>query len=452
MSKKVQTLVGCLVVCLVVVTLIGCSEETKKSTPTDPVNTTALTNLVAPNVSSSQKIFPDGFFDIFDVTLLPTTLSGAIIEQGGRAITASQEQGFLCYGQYQTEYPQMPLRAVFSILIDNNTTNNEDILILDVYDRLSDKVLGQRQVARQDFLYANEYSLFEVNFLPPLTEYGLEFRIYYLGWAYVRANKIAVINPDQASMADIDAEFSRSESVQADPVSTPSAQPTPVATVTPTPAPVSTNSGYCTGNEILCFPEMTAQLVAQYGGTMRGGAFQNGQYISSANGGIIVPLTINVGRSFTVEFEIEGNIANWQKGEDNGGKVSLFTIKGNSNNYYVSLQRMYRDYRGGGLFRLILGDRRNILDEGGAFLITHSSISGSYSTHNWGSEAHEFKVSLSGGSCQLEIDSFTSRPASAGYSISGQRRVTLVIGNREAESIGYGQGALTRFRKFKVTY
>jgi len=99
MSKKMQTLVECIVVCLVVVTLIGCSEETKKSTPTAPINPTDLTKLVASSISSSKRIFPDGIFDIFDVTLLPTTLSGAIIEQGGRAIVASREQGFLCYGQ-----------------------------------------------------------------------------------------------------------------------------------------------------------------------------------------------------------------------------------------------------------------------------------------------------------------------------------------------------------------
>lgn len=460
MLKKVQILVGSIVVCVVIAMLSGCSEEEKKTTPTAPLDSTSLTNIIASNASPSEKILPDGFFDVFDVPLFPTNLSRAILEQDGRAVPSSREEGFLCYGQNRTGYPGIPLRAVFSVLIDNNTTNNETILVLDVYDRLSNKILAQRKVARRDFPKANAYSLFEVNFIPPVGQYVLEFRIYYIGWAYVRANKIAVVNPVKVSVADVAAEFIQPAAATPVPgqTSPTPATPTPVPTTvptprpTPTPVPTSSNSGYCNGDEILCFPEMTAQLVAQHGGTVRGGAFQNGRYLSSSNGGIIVPLTINAGRSLTVEFEIEGNIANWQKGENNGGKVSLFTMKGNGNNYYVSLQRMYRDYRGGGLFRLILGDRRNILDEGGAFLITHSSISGNYSMENWGSEPHEFKVSLSGGSCQLEIDSFNSRPASARYSISGQRRVTLVIGNREAESIGYGQGALTRFRKFKVTY
>ncbi len=453
MRKKVQPIVKVMVICLVLVMVNGCSEKGKKPTPTDPLDSISLTNLVAVNASSSQGILPDGIIDLFDVPLLPTTLTGATLERGGRAISASQEQGFLCYGQYRTDYPGIPLRAVFSVLIDNHTANDEDILVLDIYDYVNNKILAQQKVARRDFLQAYEYSIFEIDFIPPVGQSALEFRIYSFGRAYICANKIAIINPAQISTANI-IDIIKMESDTGGSSGTPPVESTLIPTATPEPGfdGSQEDSGYCTGNEILCLPEMTEPLVAQYSGTIWGGSFQNGQYLSSPNGGIIVPLTINVERAFTIEFEIEGNIANWRRAEHAGGKVSLLTLEGIGNDYYAALQRMPEEYRGGGIFRLILGDCQDILDRGGAFLMTHASLAGAYSMGNWGTEPHKFKIVFDGNRCQMDIDSYQSNFSSAPYSISGQRQINLVIGNREPEAFSRGEGAITRFRRFKIQY
>jgi hypothetical protein len=148
-----------------------------------------------------QKSLPNGFLDVFAVAQLPSTHPKAFVERGGKAIRTTTEQGFLCYGQYKKGYPLMPLQAVFSILIDNNTTDDRYILIVDVYDHNNDRVIGKQLITRKDFPKANEFCLFSFDFTPPSPQANMEFRIYYMGFSYVLANKIAVIDPAKISLS-----------------------------------------------------------------------------------------------------------------------------------------------------------------------------------------------------------------------------------------------------------
>ena len=196
---------------------------------------------------------------------------------------------------------------------------------------------------------------------------------------------------------------------------------------------------------------MTPEAVSRYHGSVLGGEFRDGQFTPFPNGGLEFLLTIDTSRRFLIEFEIEGNIAHWNRGEHDGGKSSLFTMYEDSRRYYLNLQRMYAHYRGGGIFRMILGDRKNILDNAG-FLVTAPDISGGYSMKHWGDERHRFQIIVEGNRCQLKIDDFQSRWSRAPYGISGQRRVKFILGNRELRVIGTGQGAITRFQRIKILY
>jgi hypothetical protein len=149
-----------------------------------------------------KEYLPDGYFDIFDVSQLPSTHQGAYVERGGKAIRTTTDQGFLCFGQYKRGYPLIPLQAVFSILIDNNTGDDRNILILDVYDHHSDRIIGKQLLTRKDFPKANEFCVFSFDFTPPSQDANMEFRIYYMGYAYILANKIAVIDPAKISIHD----------------------------------------------------------------------------------------------------------------------------------------------------------------------------------------------------------------------------------------------------------
>ncbi len=143
---------------------------------------------------------PDGFLDVFSVAMLPSTHSKAFVERGGKAIRTTTEYGFLCFGQYKRGYPVMPLQAIFSIQIGNNTMDDRNIFILDVYDHHSDRVIGKRVITRKDFEKAHEFCLFTFDFTPPSAQANMEFRMYYMGYAYVLADKIAVIDPSKVSV------------------------------------------------------------------------------------------------------------------------------------------------------------------------------------------------------------------------------------------------------------
>ena len=153
-------------------------------------------------INYRQRI-TDGFLDIFSVANLPSLLPDAFIERGGKAISTTKKPGFFCFGQYKKGYPTIPLQALFSILIDNNTSGDQNILILDVYDHYSDRVLGKRVITRKDFMKANEFCLFAFDFVPPSTDANMEFRIYYMGYAYILADKIAVIDPAKISIISV---------------------------------------------------------------------------------------------------------------------------------------------------------------------------------------------------------------------------------------------------------
>ncbi|GAK58090.1 hypothetical protein U27_05063 [Candidatus Vecturithrix granuli] len=233
---------------------------------------------------------------------------------------------------------------------------------------------------------------------------------------------------------------------------TPSSESQPSESETGKEVTSGDDTGYCDGSELLCLPAMTSEYVAKYKGSVVGGTFSDGQFSPSSTGGIKFPLSVDVSKKLKIEFEIEGNIPNWNKSENNGGKVSLFTMAENSGTYYLSLQRMDREYRGGGLFRVILGDRADMRADGAAWLITHRDLAGQYSMNNWGSEQHQFEVITQGNSARLYIDSYRSRSATAPYTMSGRHNVTFVLGNREPSRIFLGEGALTRFLRLRISY
>lgn len=161
--------------------------------------------IAAQQGGGTSRGLPDGFLDVFDVSQLPSTLSSSsvFVEQGGKAVRNTPEKGFLCYGQYQEGYPQIPLKVFFSIWINDNSANDQNIAILDVYDHHSDRVIGKRVITRKDFQVPLDFSLFEFDFTPPSDRAKMEFRIYYMGDSSIIANRIVVIDSSKAGKEDV---------------------------------------------------------------------------------------------------------------------------------------------------------------------------------------------------------------------------------------------------------
>jgi hypothetical protein len=137
---------------------------------------------------------PDGYIEIFEVSKTLATHPLVYRYGLGKAISATMEAGFLCYGQYRKGYPAIPLRVLYVIQIDNNSVDDRNILILEAYDHHQDRVIGKQLVSRKDFEQANKVCLFTIDFVPKI-DAEMEFRVYYMGYAYVYIAKIAVINP-----------------------------------------------------------------------------------------------------------------------------------------------------------------------------------------------------------------------------------------------------------------
>lgn len=385
------------------------------------------TNPSVPSTPPAESA--EGLIGSFEVANLPFNHPEAFLDKGGRAIRATTQPGFLGYGQYVGNYPAKELEVYFSVFIDNNTADNHRILTLDVYDSFQKKLLAQTPVRRQDFEVAGAWTLQKLSFTP-MKESVLEFRIYYHGQSYVAADKIAVVDPDILQFAN------HAQFLFALLSSTGSGTP-----------PVNPDEGSSPGhdpNALLSIPQFTPENVQAAGGKNMGGEFLHGMYTPSNGGGIEVTFDMDTSRKVLLDFEIEGNIANIEKLELEGGKVSLFDIRELSGGYYATLQRMSSDYRGGGKMRAVLTDHYGET-EGAAFLVSWND-----STSNWGDEAHRIQVSLHGRMAEMVFDGRVWGTGSAGHEISGVKRMTLVIGNRVDRSPN--QHAITRFKWFTVKY
>ncbi|GAK54133.1 hypothetical protein, fragment [Candidatus Moduliflexus flocculans] len=141
----------------------------------------------------------EGFVDIADVASLYSNHPNVAMERGGKAIYTTTAQGFLAFGYHKSGLPTVPLQAVFSIMIDNNTHDDANILILDVYDQRRDRIIANKLITRKDFPKAGDFSLFKLDFTPPSMTTDVEIRIFYFGNAYVCADKIGILDPADAA-------------------------------------------------------------------------------------------------------------------------------------------------------------------------------------------------------------------------------------------------------------
>lgn len=99
----------------------------------------------------------------------------------------------MVYGPYDSSVPAGPNTAEFQIKIDNNTANNDPQAVIDVRDATSGAVLAQRTIHRMDFPVAGQYVNFQLPFTLPAANHSLELRVYWLGGAYIKVDRVGVM-------------------------------------------------------------------------------------------------------------------------------------------------------------------------------------------------------------------------------------------------------------------
>jgi len=113
-------------------------------------------------------------------------------EADGWSVNVSDEkEHYMCFGPYATEVGTGPRTATFSLMLDNVTVPNPPILTIDVADSATGTVLAKRDLYRQDFAKAMQYSDFALPFYAPPGA-RLEFRTLWHGISYAREKEVVV--------------------------------------------------------------------------------------------------------------------------------------------------------------------------------------------------------------------------------------------------------------------
>jgi len=108
----------------------------------------------------------------------------------GWSVNVQQDapNGWMQYGPYTTTVQPGDNLAVWNLLIDNNTNDQNGIVILDAFDTTTLTRIASTTITRPMFQAPNTYETFAVPFTVDQSQEGhtWEFRIWWIGWAYTR--------------------------------------------------------------------------------------------------------------------------------------------------------------------------------------------------------------------------------------------------------------------------
>lgn len=102
-------------------------------------------------------------------------------------------QGHMVYGPYESRLPFAPLRAWFSLLVDNNSANNDPLMNVDIYDATAGQIVASRVIRRGEFSGAQQWQWFHLDFdWRYRNGHQLETRVYTYGKSYIKLNQVLV--------------------------------------------------------------------------------------------------------------------------------------------------------------------------------------------------------------------------------------------------------------------
>lgn len=115
--------------------------------------------------------------------------------------------GYMSYGPYTTSVAKGKMEANFIFLIDTISGNNDTVLYVDVYDGTTSSVLASRAITRNQFIAANTYQGFHLNFTVPDWNHYLQFRTVWYDNANIRQQAVSVAEGSYPHWDSYDASF-----------------------------------------------------------------------------------------------------------------------------------------------------------------------------------------------------------------------------------------------------
>ncbi|MFC1849226.1 hypothetical protein ACFL27_03355 [candidate division CSSED10-310 bacterium] len=118
---------------------------------------------------------------------------------GWEARTSYDDEGWMAFGPYTTKVKAGYREAIFTMMIDNNTINNDLVALLEIGNpdyslpiAQPGKVIASKLIYREDFPIAGEL----VDIVVPFYHHGgddrLEFRVYWFDKAYLLIDKVVI--------------------------------------------------------------------------------------------------------------------------------------------------------------------------------------------------------------------------------------------------------------------
>jgi hypothetical protein len=112
---------------------------------------------------------------------------------GWSANTATDSKGYLSYGPYATDWGEGAAQAVFYLMVDNNSADNQVVATIDINDATTDESLVSRQITRRQFRTPSLYQRFAINVdLTGRAGHKMEARVWWTDTSYVRVDRIVV--------------------------------------------------------------------------------------------------------------------------------------------------------------------------------------------------------------------------------------------------------------------
>jgi hypothetical protein len=112
---------------------------------------------------------------------------------GWAASTTDDAAGHMVFGPYATDWGDGPLQVVFDLMVDNNTSDDFEVVNLDIFDATTNEVLASRPVHRDEFLGTFVYQDFDVEVdLRGRANHSMESRVFWRDISYVRVDKVTV--------------------------------------------------------------------------------------------------------------------------------------------------------------------------------------------------------------------------------------------------------------------
>jgi hypothetical protein len=117
--------------------------------------------------------------------------TGRLDADGWSTVVGRDRKNYLIQGPAMNTLPGGTHAAVFRLLVDNNTLDDNAVATVSVYNPKTKTVLAQRILRRSDFASPSTYQDFAILFSTDAAQ-PLEFRVYWHGTVNVRADSVGI--------------------------------------------------------------------------------------------------------------------------------------------------------------------------------------------------------------------------------------------------------------------